>query len=251
MSAPKRFRMFAGPNGSGKSSLYLRLRKDTIHTDAYISADRIEADIRKKKRFTFNAYRIKVSEAEFRAFAAKSGILDKHPSKEAMLESLQIKAGVLRLKNTVFLDSYLASCIASYLTGKLFETRQSFCLETVMSHPSKLEVLKEAKKYGFKTYLYFVFTEDPKLNIKRVADRVREGGHDVEKKKIAPRFKRSIRYLPDAITYADTTFIIDNSVDFEVIAEIGKGKKFRSIKKGYDFKKKLPEFYKKFKGKIK
>ncbi len=251
MSAPKRFRMFAGPNGSGKSSLYERLRKDTIHTDVYIAADRIEADFRKKKRFTFNAYRIKVSETEFISFAVTSGILDKHPHKLALLKSLQIKAGILRLKNPAFIDSYLASCIASYLSLKLFETEQSFCFETVMSHPSKLEILKETKKRGFKTYLYFVFTEDPKLNIQRVASRVKAGGHDVAKEKITPRFQRSIRYLPDALIYADTTFIIDNSIDFEVVAEIEKGKKFHSLKKGYDFKKKLPDFYKKFKNKLK
>jgi len=58
-----RFRMFAGPNGSGKSSLYNHLRNQKIiHTEIYVSADRIEAELKIKKRFVFNAYRISTNE---------------------------------------------------------------------------------------------------------------------------------------------------------------------------------------------
>jgi len=43
------FRIFAGPNGSGESTLFEYLRsKKNIHTKIYVSADRIEAELRKK-----------------------------------------------------------------------------------------------------------------------------------------------------------------------------------------------------------
>src|SRR5438445_1119615 len=90
----KRFRMFAGPNGSGKSTLYERLRKDSIiHTDIYLAADRIEAELLKKKRFVFNAYRIKVTDTEFKSEAELSGILQKHPKKKVLLNAVNIKSG--------------------------------------------------------------------------------------------------------------------------------------------------------------
>jgi predicted ABC-type ATPase len=150
MSVQKRFRMFAGPNGSGKSTLYKRLRKDsTIHTDIYVAADRIEADILKKKRFVFNAYRINVVESEFKSFISHSGILSKYPLKSDLLSSLQIKSGVLKVRDRKFINSYLASCIANYLAVRLLESDQSFCYETVMSHPSKIKLLMNAKKFGF------------------------------------------------------------------------------------------------------
>jgi predicted ABC-type ATPase len=240
--------MFAGPNGSGKSSLYERLRKDAvIHTDTYVAADRIEADIRRKKKFVFNAYRIKVDESEFKSFVVDSGILSKYPLKNNLLDSVHIKSGVLKVSDPKFIDSYLASCIAGYLSEKLIETGQSFCLETVMSHPSKIKVLKQAKKLGFKTYLYFVFTDDPNLNVKRVEFRVKGGGHGVAKEKITSRYERSLGFLPDAVKNSDEAFIIDNSSDFVLVAEIEKGKRLKFIKHEYGFRKNLPDFYKTFK----
>jgi predicted ABC-type ATPase len=43
-----RFRLFAGPNGSGKTFFFNHLRSNgVIHTEIYVSADRIEADKKK------------------------------------------------------------------------------------------------------------------------------------------------------------------------------------------------------------
>ncbi len=71
----KRFRLFAGPNGSGKSSLFESLKKQgEIHTEIYISADRIENTIRTYSEFNFNAYRIKVSDEEFKNHIHLSGL---------------------------------------------------------------------------------------------------------------------------------------------------------------------------------
>ena len=199
--------MFAGPNGSGKSTLYERLRKDSIiRTDIYLSADRIEAEFRKTKRFVFNAYRVKVTESEFKSDAALSGVLRKHPNIHKLLDGVQVKSGILTVRDKAFIDSYLASFIASYLAGKLFESGQSFCFETVMSHPSKIDLIKEAQEYGFKTYLYFVFTDDPNINIQRIDLRKKAGGHGVAKDKIRSRFVRSLHALPDAVKVADKSY---------------------------------------------
>ena len=55
----------------------------------------------------------------------------------------------------------------------------SFSFETVMSHPSKIELLHQARALGYFIQLFFVGVEDPRINVDRVAQRVALGGHDV------------------------------------------------------------------------
>ena len=40
-----------------------------------------------------------------------------------------------------------------------------------MSAKDKVELLREAQSRGFRTYLYFIATEDPDSNIQRVKNR--------------------------------------------------------------------------------
>lgn len=213
-----RFRLFAGPNGSGKSSLFQHLRKNgEIHTEIYVSADRIEADILKDGKFNFNAYRVQVNESEFKTHIQQSGLLSKMTDNH-FLEVLKLEKGVLYI-NPKDRHSYTASFIATYLAEKLLHTKQSFCFETVMSHASKIELLRRANDNGFKTYLYFVFTDNPLLNQLRVKLRVKEGGHDVDSEKVNDRFYRSFKNLPDALALADAAFLINNSLNFEIVAQ--------------------------------
>ena len=62
-------------------------------------------------------------------------------------------------------NSYFASVAGDFLRQKLLAQKISFTFETVMSHPSKVELLAEAQRAGYRTYLYFVATEDPAINI--------------------------------------------------------------------------------------
>lgn len=75
------------------------------------------------------------------------------------LALVSIKDNVLYSKESV--DSYLAALIAEFFRVQLLCTNASFSFETVMSHPSKIEFLKEAKHQKFKTYMYFICTQDP------------------------------------------------------------------------------------------
>jgi hypothetical protein len=56
-------------------------------------------------------------------------------------------------------------------------------------------------------------TEDPQINISRVAHRVKFGGHDVPEDKIASRYHRSLALLMDAIRRTNRAYIFDNSSD--------------------------------------
>jgi predicted ABC-type ATPase len=100
---------------------------------------------------------------------------------------------------------------ADLLRQEHIEAKQSFSFETVMSHPSKLEVLDLARKAGFFVQVFFVGIEDPQTNIERVALRVAQGGHDVPLEKIVSRWGRSMELAAEAILRADQAFVFDNS----------------------------------------
>ena len=215
-----KFRLFAGPNGSGKTSLFEYLRADgVIHTEFYINADRFEREIKSNLSFNFNAYRVKVSESEFVGFIKSSSLFDKISDK-SFINHLSINSGILRFDlHQEKISSYHASFLASYLAEKLFDTEQSFCFETVMSHESKIDLLKAATSKGYKTYLYFVYTDSPELNVARVKLRALMGLHDVTEGLIKSRYIRSFDLLPKALQIVDRAYLINNSDTFKVVAE--------------------------------
>ncbi|HEY0302355.1 MAG TPA: zeta toxin family protein [Rhizomicrobium sp.] len=91
------------------------------------------------------------------------------------------------------------------------DRRASFSFETVMSHPSKIEVLKRARALGYFVLLFFVATESPELNVARVRQRVALGGHAVPEDRIVARYRRTMGLLPDAIANCDRVVLFDNS----------------------------------------
>ena len=64
-----------------------------------------------------------------------------------------------------------------------------------------------------KTYLYYVSTVDPQINIARVKYRVSVGGHPVPEQKIIERYYRSMDLLMQAIECCDRAYLFDNSSD--------------------------------------
>ena len=104
-----------------------------------------------------------------------------------------------------------AQVIADRRREACIEARRSFSFETVMSHPSKIDILARAKAAGFYVQLFFVGIDDPQTNIDRVRLRVAQGGHDVPPDKIVPRWHRTMALLHRAIKIADRSFLFDNS----------------------------------------
>ena len=94
-----------------------------------------------------------------------------------------------------------------------------------MSSPDKVEFLQKAQKVGYRTYLYYVATEDPLINVSRVNYRVAMGGHPVPEDKIIARYHRSLDLLAQAVQSTDRAYIFDNSGREHLwIAEITNGK---------------------------
>ncbi|HEY6838051.1 MAG TPA: zeta toxin family protein, partial [Geobacteraceae bacterium] len=135
-------------------------------------------------------------------------------------ERLEFADGRLSF-HSVEVNSYLASVAVDFLRQKLLDAGITFTFETVMSHPGKVDFLRLAQEKGYRTYLYYVATEDPDINISRVESRVAQGGHNVSRDKIVERYYRSLDLLADAVQYANRAYIFDNSSAERVwVAEI-------------------------------
>ncbi len=85
--------------------------------------------------------------------------------------------------------------------------------ETVFSTINKLEFVRYAKRCGYFVELIYITTNNPAINIARVAQRVATGGHDVPEEKIIQRYTRSMELLSEVVKVADAVKIYDNSED--------------------------------------
>jgi predicted ABC-type ATPase len=86
---------------------------------------------------------------------------------------------------------------------------KSFAFETVLTHAST--IMKLAKENNYIIKLYYIFTHDPAINIKRVQQRVASGGHDIPHDIIIKRYIRSTDYLKKAFQMVDYAEIYNNS----------------------------------------
>ncbi len=96
---------------------------------------------------------------------------------------------------------------------KCLAERKSHIFETVMSATDKVDYILRAKEAGFFVRLFFVSTESPTINAKRVANRVLNGGHDVPIPKIISRYDKSIANCIALAPYVDRLYVYDNSIE--------------------------------------
>ena len=87
---------------------------------------------------------------------------------------------------------------------------QSFITETVFSHPSKLDALREARAGGYRIHLHAVAIPVD-LTVRRVAERTMRGGHDVDEDKIRSRYERLWNNVVAALDLVDELTVYDNS----------------------------------------
>lgn len=216
-----RLRMFAGPNGSGKSTIKSVIRPELL--GVYINPDDMEDEFRLQGFLDLEAFGVSSTAEEVSSFLRGSELLKK-ADLPAVAESIRLEGGKLTF-HQVEANSYLASATADFIRHALLESGTSFTFETVMSSQDKVSFLKKAQERDFRTYLYYVATEDPIINISRVRNRVRLGGHPVPEDKIVSRYSRSVSLLADAIRHTNRAYIFDNSRRQHIwLAEVTDGR---------------------------
>ena len=107
--------------------------------------------------------------------------------------------------------SYEAARIASLRRTECLHQSRDFVTETVFSHPSKLDIIDEARARGFTIIVMHVGVDTPDLSVARVGARVNEGGHIVPEAKIRARYARGAPFIRTAILKADRGMVFDNS----------------------------------------
>lgn len=105
--------------------------------------------------------------------------------------------------------AYAASRAAAEERARLLEAGRSFITETVFSHPSKLELMQAATARGYLVHLH-VMLVPVEVSVQRVAERVRDGGHDVPERKIRDRYARLWELVARARSMADRSDFFDN-----------------------------------------
>jgi predicted ABC-type ATPase len=120
--------------------------------------------------------------------------------------------------------AYDAAAKAAETRATLIARRAPFIAETVFSHPSKLELINDAKRAGYVVALH-VLMVPVHLAVVRVEARVAAGGHDVPHDKIRERYARLWNLVVDAVALVDTaTFWNNERRDGpEVVALFGAG----------------------------
>jgi len=102
---------------------------------------------------------------------------------------------------------------ATQLRYDCLEQRKDFVFETVLSSDEKVQFIKQAQETGFFIRIFFVCTDSPEINVRRITQRYLNGGHEVPISKIFSRYYKSIRNMQRIIRIVDRAYFYDNSVD--------------------------------------
>lgn len=211
----------AGPNGSGKSSV-LKEISDKYRTGPFINADEIERNLQLTGNLDLQAsYQLSTNAQAFKRFMLGKGLSwIAKAAEEGSKVSLSMSKGVLKVGSNP--SPYDAALAADFIRHELLDMGSTFTFETVLSHISKVDFLKEAKDSGYKNYLYFICTTDPGINIQRIAQRVELGGHDVPRDKVIKRYKESLEILSSIIPLCHRVFLFDNSSDVRTVSPVAE-----------------------------
>lgn len=106
--------------------------------------------------------------------------------------------------------SLVAARLAEVLRSAFVATGEPFIAETVFSHPSKLDLVREALDAGYRVHLH-VLTLPEDVTVARVEKRVSQGGHGVPEMKIRTRYQRLWVNVVDAVHLCDTAAVYDNT----------------------------------------
>ena len=230
----KRLRIFAGPNGSGKSTLYDYLVGKNFFTPYFhINPDNIFREL--SGVLNLSTWPFSFTESHLLEYLISSSFQSN--SEVIFSDILRIDGVNLYLKEENKKGgSYLAAALAEYFRRKMLLSESSFSFETVLSHPSKVDFIKDAKDAGYKVYMYFISTSAVLINKNRVQNRVARGGHTVPMNKIEKRYTRTLGNLYSAVVLSDRVFFFDNSEEsslgtFKLFAE--KNKRSLILKSDY------------------
>ena len=225
MQNKKKVRIFAGPNGSGKSTLFVEFSK-IYQTGFFVNADFIEKKLFESGFFNLEEVGLFASQNDLDNFKNSTdaiSLLNK-TAREGHIIDIFVKDNFI-VDKSISTHSYEGAFIALFIRYLMTLSKKSFSYETVMSHFSKVEEIKYLIQNGYNAYLYFICVDNHAINISRVQNRIKKGGHSVVEKKIIDRYYRTLENLHLLIPICYRAYFFDNSgKQQKLIAESFNGK---------------------------
>jgi predicted ABC-type ATPase len=94
----------------------------------------------------------------------------------------------------------------------LLSEKTSFAIETTLATKSYVGLTKKAQSLGYEVVLMYFWLESYNMALKRVAKRVREGGHFIPDEDVKRRYEGGIRNLVDLfVSVVNRWSVYDNS----------------------------------------
>lgn len=110
-------------------------------------------------------------------------------------------------------------------TQEYLDSGEDFAIETTLSGKWTLTAVREAQVRRFFVRLVYICLENPEQCIRRVRERVAQGGHDVPNDDVRRRYFRSLTNAKPLLTIVDETFVYDNSgLEPKLIFEFQSGR---------------------------
>ena len=138
-------------------------------------------------------------------------------------EFLAKEAGVVHFVNPDLIASGLSPLrpeLAALAAGRLFllqldrlaRSKDDFAFESTLSGLTYLNRLKRWKARGWRIEIVYLRISSPRLALRRIAARVKQGGHNVPRADVLRRFTRSLENFESHYRLlADAWSVYDNS----------------------------------------
>ncbi len=152
------------------------------------------------------------------------------------------KNGHRAVKETKKIAYQFVSDTFDRLVNDALEKREHFVYEGHFTNDSAWDIPKRFKDAGYKTNLLFFGLLSPDLSELRVVDRVKEGGHYVDRRTIEDNFYGNLEKLNKYSCIIDNLTVVDTSaVGHKVLCNIINGEVVESVSP-----KSLPAWFKSY-----
>lgn len=97
------------------------------------------------------------------------------------------------------------------LVNLYLDSGVSFTQETTLCGHAILNNIEKAYSLGYEIIIYYVFVESADIAIKRIHERVKNGGHGIDENDVVRRFKESKNNLKKILQYCSEVQLFDNT----------------------------------------
>lgn len=120
-----------------------------------------------------------------------------------------------RIFKVKYPNNYLVEAAKQALTmyNQALRNNLNLCIESTLSGKGTMQRIIAAKKQGYFVIGYFVGLNNVELNLQRIRERVKQGGHDILENIVRRRYTESIDNFLQIKDHFDIIHFIDNSGD--------------------------------------